>query len=61
MYFGIFHSNSVIMLVLCPVLIKNNVHQFLLSVSKMNDTVDFEDNLCAILVVIKLEFSIQSL
>ena len=39
---------------------KNNFHQFLLSVFKMNDTVNFEDNIfCTILVVIKPGFSIQ--
>ena len=32
------------MLVLCLVLIRNDVHQFVLSVFKMNDTVNFEEN-----------------
>ena len=41
---------------------KNHFHQFLLSVFKMNDTINFEDNfVCTLLVVIKPEFSIQSL
>ena len=43
LYFGIFHSKSIIMLVLCLVLKKNDFHQFLLSVLKINDTVNFED------------------
>ena len=41
---------------------KNHFHQFLLSVFTMNDAVEFEDNcFCTILVVIKIEFSIQIL
>ena len=40
---------------------KNDYHQFLRIVFKMNDIVNFEDNLCEILVVIKPEISIQSL
>ena len=42
-YFGIFHSKSIIMLVLCLVLEKKAFCQFLLIVPKMNDTVSFED------------------
>ena len=49
------------MFVLCLVLAKNNFHQFLLSVSKMNDAVNFDDNLCAILGGIKTELSVQTL
>ena len=44
------------MLVLCLVLAKKRFHQFLLSVLKMNDTVDFEDIFCTLEVVIKPEF-----
>ena len=43
--FGIFHSKSVIMLVLCLYLAKKHFHPFLLSVFKINDTVSFEDNI----------------
>ena len=44
LYFGIFHSKSVIMLVLCLFLAKKYFNQFSLSVLKMNDTVNFKDN-----------------
>ena len=44
LFFGVFHSKSVIMLVLYLYLAKNCFHQFLLSVFKINDTVNFEDN-----------------
>ena len=40
---------------------KNHFHPFLLSVFKMNDTANFEDNFLYNLVVIKPGFSIQSL
>ena len=43
LYFGIFHSKSVSILVFCLGLGKTHFHQFLLSVFKMNDTVNFED------------------
>ena len=43
LYFGIFHSKSIIILVLCLYLAKN-IYQVLLSVFKMNDTVNFADN-----------------
>ena len=61
LYFGIFHSKSVIMLVLCLFLAKKYFNQFSLSVLKMNDTVNFEDNFCTFLVVIKPDVSIPSL
>ena len=53
-YFGIFHSKSLIMLVLCLVLEKHYFQQSLISVFKMNDTVDFEDNILYILVVYQI-------
>ena len=43
LYFGIFHSKSVILLALCLYLEKNHFHKFSLSAFKMNDTVDFKD------------------
>ena len=46
-YFGKFHSKSVIMLVLYLDLVKDCFHQLLLSVFKMNDTVNFEDKFFA--------------
>ena len=50
------------MLVICLDLAKNNFCQYLLSVFLINDTINFEDNfVCTLLVVIKPEFSIQSL
>ena len=55
------HSKPVILLVLFLDLEKNNVHQFLLSFFKMNDTVILKITFCSILVVIKPEFSIQIL
>ena len=36
-----------------PIYGKNNIHQYLLSVFKMNDTVNFDDTFLYILVVIK--------
>ena len=42
LYFGLFNSKSVIMLVLCLDLARNHFHQILLNVFKINDTVDFE-------------------
>ena len=39
--FGIFHSKSVIMLLLCLDLEKNLFYPFLLNVFKMNGTVNF--------------------
>ena len=44
LYLVIFHSKSVTMLVLCLVLAKIYFRQFLLSVFKLNDAVNFEDN-----------------
>ena len=41
LYFGIFNSKSVIMLVLCLFWAKNILHTFLLSIFKMNDAVNF--------------------
>ena len=43
-YCEIFHSESVILLVLCIYVAKNHFHQFLFIVFKMNDTVNSEDN-----------------
>ena len=40
---------------------KKYFHPFLLSVLKMNYTVNFDDNFFAFLVVLKPEFSIRSL
>ena len=58
LYFGIFHSKYVIMLVSCLDLEKEYFHQFLLTVFKMNDTVNFEEVFFIFLVVIKPDFSI---
>ena len=43
LYFGIFHSKSVIIIGLRLDLAENIFHQFLPSVFKMNDTSNFED------------------
>ena len=43
-YFEIFHLKSVVILVLCLVLEKKHFCTFLLCVFKINDTVNFEDN-----------------
>ena len=61
LYFVISHSKSVIIIVLCLDLAKNNYHQFLLSVFQMNDTVILKITFFTFLVVIKSEISIQSL
>ena len=42
--FGIFHSKSVIMIVLCLDWAKKHFHQFLLCFFLKNDTVNFQDN-----------------
>ena len=43
-FFGIINLKSVVMLLLCLFWQKNHFHPFLLSVLKINDNVNFEDN-----------------
>ena len=61
LYIGKFDSKFVIMLVLCLVLTKKHFHQFSLSVLKWMILLILKITFCTILVITKLEFSIQSL